>query len=261
MAQVVDPESQHGLQERQIVFIARLDTKISIQMLAELIGGHVGGFPAVICHHKLPQCVPMVFGTGKMAVVGTLSIYDALLSTYQLMDSLSRVNVFPRLHAIKVCNVVCSLYVGHCINIEAIARDFPFKCNFDKELFGGLHFTYRENYKSKHDKKPQTTVFIIFSTGNVVITGGTTKQSIRKDLKAMIPLLRHYRAKSEGRHKSKVGVGEAVDTLALESASGGKKRKLPGSQANGRRKKQKVPFGYKKPSPIPYTCVCGHCSA
>jgi TATA-box binding protein (TBP) (component of TFIID and TFIIIB) len=212
-----------------------------------------------------------MFEPGAMHVVGPDNLDDATLATYLVMNDLRKVNVFPFLHATRVCNVVCSASMGHWINIEGIAAKYQWRCTLS-EVFEGLHFTWKTDYSRGPGKKPKVTMVIIFDTGRVVITGGTTFEEIQSHFKGIIPILRQFKVdrkpistfKRKLKAKAKAAAAaaaadrdsctvgepdmehELIGELGLMHVSGLKRPLLDSAQKSApRAKRHKPTFGYE----------------
>lgn len=222
---------QESIQTHQAVYNARLATYINIYLIAEVIKGHVSRFPAATVKMLIPECAPMIFRTGSINIMGTRHEWDALLAIYMLLDKLREVDVYPRLHGCKISNVVVNAHMGHFIDVSGIARDYSDRCNYQKDMFGGLHFIYKVMYMGNNTKKPRSTVVIIFYTGSIVITGGRDQEELRDCLRGMIPILRKYR----------LDTPQVPVAPRASSAARGTRRRATGDAGNSTRRKRHRP--------------------
>jgi len=249
------PEA-YGLRVCNNVFSAKLLTEANMALVAEYLRGNLGKFPATIARPQVPTCSVMIFQkNGSFNVVGASHYSDALLASYLIIEELRKINIFPFLCDTEVENVVCSASLGHFINLAAIVKDFPLRCNYSEDVFGGIHFTWKRDYTNREGKKPNTTVVIIFSTGRIVITGGKTRDSIAETLKGILPLLRHYRCADLPASAKKCSIqneedlqkftDELVTREAVEKQET-KRKRTTAARSNQRKKRYKPSVGYAK---------------
>ncbi|MBL4665125.1 MAG: hypothetical protein JKY23_04130 [Nitrospinaceae bacterium] len=173
----------------------RTGCPIDISLLTELTYGHLSQrkFPAAIACMRLPTATQVIFHNGNYLLVGTHHRMDALLAAHLALRLLRRqMGLFPVFHRFVVCNVVCSLSLGHFLRVRDFYKDYRSRCMYNARKFDGCQFYYRRDpYRRR-----RATTFVIFSTGRIVITGGTSLVQEQGFLRNMLPLLRAYRCDS-----------------------------------------------------------------
>ena len=188
--------SAYPLTVHNLICAVRTDVSINVALAAELLGGKLAPskFPAAMCYGQLPTGTSVVFANGNLQQVGTHHISDAILSIHLLVRSMYlKMGIFPRLHHFKKCNVVCSVSLGHWIDVARLALENRTRCVYNPETFEGCHFTIqRDPFAQGH-----TTTFVIFRTGCIIITGGTSREAHVEDFKKMLPILRAYRCETQ----------------------------------------------------------------
>lgn len=203
----------YPLTTRNIVCTFCESIPLNTKLVAEVTRGRLSQrrFPAAISCMRDPTGTTVVFSNGNVLMVGTHHRMDALLATHLMLRTIRlKLNIFPRMYDLRVRNVVCSLSLGHFIDVERFYRDFRSRCMYNPEKFDGCQFYYRRDpYRRSH-----ATTFVIFATGRIVVTGATTLAQEQAYLRVMIPILRTYRCERRlppkiQRSKSARGRGRA----------------------------------------------------
>lgn len=261
-------EDVYPLRPCNIVFIssfhsqklgAAADPGLNVSLLAEVVGGHAKKFPATIICNRVPYCSTMIFSGGRMHVVGTKTMLDALLATYMAMEQLRQVGVYPSLYELYVCNRVFSASVGPWIDLDGIAKAYPTRSSHT-ELFEGLHFTVSRRYTRGHNQKARTRVAILFETGKLVLTGCKSNDEAVELFRNVMPILRKFRCTSKpastvrrSRKKRMRNVNEVAQALAEahshqvvieEAAAGTDVEQPPTPRRPQRAKRHKPSVGY-----------------
>lgn len=145
-------------------------------------------FPAVIMRIKEPKATALVFGKGKIQILGTKSVDDARLAGRRFARILRKVGFNTRFENFNVQNVVASVDTKMAIRLEGIAAnpDHYQYARYEPELFPGL--CYRV-------ESPKVT-FLVFSTGKVVAVGARSVEHIHSAWQKMYPILVGFRVQT-----------------------------------------------------------------
>lgn len=182
----------YPLTTQNLVCTSRLGVNINPRDLAELTCGYFkpSRFPAAICCVRLPTATCVVFANGNSQLVGTHHKMDALLVAHLLMREIYRnFRIFPKFHFFTVCNVVCSLSLGHYLDLPRFFKDHRNRCVYNVESFEGCQF-YIKRDPCQHNL---STTLVMFRTGRIVITGGTSRRQQLEHMRKLLPILRMYR--------------------------------------------------------------------
>jgi transcription initiation factor TFIID TATA-box-binding protein len=131
-------------------------------------------FPGLIYHTRQPKSAVLLFRSGKLVCTGTRSIVDVKNVINGLSKMLKKKNsgvlgavVKPQ---IQIQNIVASADLGTKIDLVMIAMTFGIeRIEYEPEQFPGLVYRIRE----------PKVVMLLFSSGKVVITGGTNISDIK----------------------------------------------------------------------------------
>lgn len=205
----------YGLALQNIVMSNRLGVPVNIGLVAELLSGRLNKekFPGAVCCMRLPTATSVIFENGIFQLVGTHHHMDAMLSTYLIVREIyTKLKIFPLLHHFFICDVVCSLSLGHYLDIARFCRDHRDVTVYNVETFEGCHFFIQSNPMVKQ----HTTTFVMFRTGRIVISGGVSVSEQLQYVRTMLPVLRRYKSDtlpktpSYGRKRSNIRVGVGV---------------------------------------------------
>ncbi len=129
-------------------------------------------FPGLIFKIENPKASSLLFSSGKIICTGTKSLEEAKQAIYKIIDELGKVELpcegDPE---IEVQNMVASGCVGGKLNLNEIVFKFD-NTEYEPEQFPGLV------YKLTNASKLQNITFLLFGTGNIVITGARNSDEI-----------------------------------------------------------------------------------
>ena len=157
---------------QNIVISVRMGIRLDLYKVAEVLFGTIDTrkFPAVIVRSRQPTVTFVIFSNGKVQVVGTSHVMDALLAVRQLAQALElKLGYRAVPHSFHIRNVVCSFSLGAHLNVAAFAEDHPLRSVYNSEAFEGCQFYLRRQHKGA--TKEQSTAFVLFNSGRIVITG------------------------------------------------------------------------------------------
>jgi transcription initiation factor TFIID TATA-box-binding protein len=131
-------------------------------------------FPGAVYRIKDPKIACLIFSSGKIVLTG-LRNYQALDEGIALVaKALKKAGMEPlKEPRIAITNMVCSYNLGKFININRLSVTLNLEnIEYEPEQFPGLV------YRIKDPK----IVVLIFSSGKIILTGGTNLTAIKKGL-------------------------------------------------------------------------------
>jgi transcription initiation factor TFIID TATA-box-binding protein len=121
-------------------------------------------FPGLFIRYNHPKCVVIIFRNGKLIITGLKSSNNIELVLKRLILNLDRIEsmkIMQQKIVGEIVNIVVTANLFRKINLDAAAITLT-NAIYEPEIFPGLV------YKSL---KPTRSVFLIFSTGKIVLTG------------------------------------------------------------------------------------------
>jgi transcription initiation factor TFIID TATA-box-binding protein len=138
-------------------------------------------FPGVCIHLSNPKCTILLFGNGKMVITGVKQIEDGEIVVTKVMEKLKQIGYdIQTSPTIRIVNLVISLNFQHHIDLDRASLNLIHSI-YEPEVFPGLIFRVQE---------PIKCVFLIFSSGKVILTGLKEEQSIVPSIKFLGKSLR-----------------------------------------------------------------------
>ena len=125
-------------------------------------------FPGAVFKLKEPKTAHLIFGTGKMVCVGAKSERQAKRAVMKVIQSLKENGILiVGKPTIKVVNIVTSARLGGQVNVEKAVYVLE-RTMYEPEQFPGLIYRMDE----------PKVVILIFTTGELVITGAKTEEEV-----------------------------------------------------------------------------------
>jgi transcription initiation factor TFIID TATA-box-binding protein len=145
-------------------------------------------FPGLVMRVEKPKATVLVFSTGKMVVTGLrqASFADEVVS--QVVQRIKKAKISVANPVITVQNIVASgdLHTNIDLNMAAVVMEYAM---YEPEVFPGLIYRMQD----------PKTVFLLFSTGKIVCTGGKTEEMVGEAVQKLSKEVREYGvAKGEG---------------------------------------------------------------
>ena len=129
-------------------------------------------FPGLIFKIENPKASSLLFSSGKIICTGTKSLAEAKRAIKRIVQELGKVGIkCSGRTGVEVQNMVASGSVGGKLNLNDIVFKFD-NTEYEPEQFPGLV------YKLVGAKKLQNITFLLFGTGNIVITGARSSKEI-----------------------------------------------------------------------------------
>ena len=131
-------------------------------------------FPGAVFHIADPKIACLIFSSGKIVMTGLRNDKALTDGLAVVIKSLKNAGIEPlNVPKVMITNMVCSYNLGRYINLNKLTVTLNVEnVEYEPEQFPGL--VYRI-----HDPK---IVVLIFSSGKIILTGGTTLENIKKGL-------------------------------------------------------------------------------
>ena len=156
---------------QNVVMTADLGVNLPLKRLAWTVPGisfNPKGFAAAIFYMRPPKSPMLLFSSGQMVCTGCKTRDEAVLAILNLRDVLKKYGIHCAHITWKPRNVVASVKFPFKVNVESIHKSYGSYSSFEPALFPGAVF-----------KPPGCNVtFLIFSSGNVVLTGARDEQQV-----------------------------------------------------------------------------------
>nr|MDO8115910.1 TATA-box-binding protein [Candidatus Sigynarchaeota archaeon] len=139
-------------------------------------------FPGLVMRVENPKATILIFSTGKMVVTGLRQASEAETVVDNVITKMKKAKVkIKNEPEITIQNIVASgdLHTSIDLNEAAIVME---NAMYEPEVFPGLI------YRMQNPK----TVFLIFSTGRIVCTGGKTKEIVGEAIERLVEQVKSY---------------------------------------------------------------------
>ena len=141
-------------------------------------------FPGLVYRLEEPKAAALLFGSGKIVCTGTQSPEQAKEATHKIIEELKEADVqITNKPEITVQNIVASSQLDATLNLNRIAFELV-GTEYEPEQFPGLVYRLDE---------PEV-VFLLFSSGNLVCTGGKTYEDVKEGIANMVEDLKEIGA-------------------------------------------------------------------
>ncbi|MDM7274954.1 MAG: TATA-box-binding protein [Thermoprotei archaeon] len=137
-------------------------------------------FPGLVYRLDQPKVTALIFKSGKMVVTGAKSVNQLVFAVKKILKTI--INKGIPIHGkpqIQIQNIVASANLGAIIDLEKAALALP-SSMYEPEQFPGL--IYRMS-------KP-VVVFLIFSSGKMVITGAKREEEVERAVNVIYETLK-----------------------------------------------------------------------
>lgn len=139
-------------------------------------------FPGLVFRLKRPKTATLIFSSGKMVCTGAKSEREARSAVRKVVRELKKNDiVILNRPVIEIQNMVASANLKRQVDLETGA-DILENVMYEPEQFPGL--IYRMG-----DPK---TVLLIFTSGKIVCTGGTSEKMVQRSVNNLYNLLEDY---------------------------------------------------------------------
>jgi transcription initiation factor TFIID TATA-box-binding protein len=132
-------------------------------------------FPGLVFRLKRPKTTTLIFRTGKMVCTGAKSVKTARSAIRKVIRELKKNGIIVLSKpVITIQNIVASANLQHKIDLEE-AADLLDNVMYEPEQFPGLIYRLKE----------PKTVMLVFASGKIVCTGGTSAKMIDKAINTL----------------------------------------------------------------------------
>jgi transcription initiation factor TFIID TATA-box-binding protein len=138
-------------------------------------------FPGLVMRIQNPKATILVFSTGKMVVTGLRDASEAEKVVNDVIKRIAKCKIKISNPQIIIQNIVASgdLKCSIDLNMAAVVMEYSM---YEPEVFPGLIYRMQD----------PKTVFLIFSTGRIVCTGGKTKEIVAQAVEKLYHAVREY---------------------------------------------------------------------
>ena len=140
-------------------------------------------FSALVARLRQPRATALIFSSGKCVVTGCKSEKDILLASRKFARIIQK-SGHPAVtfQEFKHQNFVAQADCGFPIHLESLAYGNPMFAHYEAEVFPGLVYRLQQ---------PKAT-FLVFVSGNVMITGCRSRQDVYDAWEAVYGLFKKY---------------------------------------------------------------------
>lgn len=161
-----------------------LDEKMDLNIIARKytdVEYNPERFPGLVMRIQNPKATILVFSTGKMVVTGLRDASEAERVVNEVIKRIAKCKIKIGNPQIIIQNIVASgdLKCSIDLNLAAVVMEYSM---YEPEVFPGLIYRMQD----------PKTVFLIFSTGRIVCTGGKTKEIVAQAVEKLYHAVREY---------------------------------------------------------------------
>ena len=187
---------------QNIVSTAELNCKINLKEIA-LQANNVKydpkKFSGLIMKIKEPKATALIFPNGKLVCLGAKNEEQSKHAIRKFAKIIKKLKYNVSLKNFKIQNIVGSCKLKFKLPLSALCHYITKKMNsrvaYEPELFPGLIYHYlspRNNSDDINETNPNI-VFLIFSSGNIIIAGAKTRNQIFESFSQVYPLLHMFK--------------------------------------------------------------------
>lgn len=198
------PPSSDLVTLANVVITASLQCTLDLQEIAWRYNGehNPNTFAAVQLRLPRPRITALVFSSGKIVATGAKNEHAAEVGLYIFYYMLWKVNPEARLERGIVQNIVSSGFLGANVRIDDMHRaiSLSLQSHYEPEIFPGFRLQIRD----------PSLKALVFAAGKVVLTGGKTREDIRKAWAILRKVVEKYQNFDEST--------EHIDIISLRAA-------------------------------------------
>ncbi|MHA1109676.1 MAG: TATA-box-binding protein [Promethearchaeota archaeon] len=171
------PEATYKIENVVATVVLDIVEKIDLNIIARRYADveyNPERFPGLVMRIEKPKATILVFSTGKMVVTGMRRADEAESVVQKVIRRIKKAKIEVSNPVITIQNIVASgdLHTLIDLNLAAVVMEFAM---YEPEVFPGLIYRMQD----------PKTVFLIFSTGRIVCTGGKTKEIVAEAVKKL----------------------------------------------------------------------------
>jgi transcription initiation factor TFIID TATA-box-binding protein len=173
-----EPDS---LKIENIVVSGSIADSIDLELISKKITGCVLNtkrFPGAVYHMQNPKSAALIFASGRIVITGLIILEDIPTALQNLLNILKHAKIACRdKPQVGVKNIVCSYNLGSPCNLTRIMIELMDTENieYEPEVFPGLVCRISD----------PKIVFLLFSSGKTIITGGTNMDDVTKGVEIL----------------------------------------------------------------------------
>lgn len=189
--EVTDGELDYKIENVVATVTLEIKEKIDLNVIARKYADveyNPERFPGLVMRIEKPKATILIFSTGKMVVTGLRKASEAEAVVDKVIKRIKKARIEVSNPEIIIQNIVASgdLHTNIDLNMAAVVMEYAM---YEPEVFPGLIYRMQD----------PKTVFLIFSTGRIVCTGGKTKEIVARAVKKLHEEVKEYGvAKEEG---------------------------------------------------------------
>ncbi len=132
-------------------------------------------FPGLVLRLDQPRSAALIFGSGKIVCTGTKSPDQAVEAVNNLIEIMKGIGIDVKgVESVEIQNIVASASLGKSVNLNRIAFELE-GTEYEPEQFPGLVYRMYE----------EDVVFLIFTSGKVICTGGKSIEQIERSIERL----------------------------------------------------------------------------
>ena len=125
-------------------------------------------FAAITLRTHIPHVTALLFGSGKIVCTGAKCVNGAVVAAHHFVDRLRALGYNARIMKVRTQNIVANAAFINNLDLDKLKRLTGCASSFESDLFPGLV------YRPAHTR----VVFLVFKTGEVVITGAHNEEEV-----------------------------------------------------------------------------------
>ena len=186
---------------QNIVSTANLDCELNLKAIALLLENAVYNpkrFSGLIMRIKEPKSTALIFNNGKMVVLGAKTEEDSKKASRRFAKTLKSLNFNVIFKNFRIQNIVASCDVKFEIRLNALNLYMTDKGkkahpHYEPEVFPGLIYRYSDNNSNYNENNNKLNlVFLVFSSGKIVIAGAKSRDQIYNAFNEFYALLNNF---------------------------------------------------------------------
>jgi transcription initiation factor TFIID TATA-box-binding protein len=170
-----------SLKIENIVVSGSIADAIDLELISDKIPGCVLNkkrFPGAVYHMQNPKSAALIFASGRIVITGLITPEDIPVALQNLLRDFRRAKIpcedNPQ---VAVKNIVCSYNLGSPCSLNRIMISLMDSENieYEPEVFPGLVCRITD----------PKVVFLLFSSGKTIITGGTNMEDVERSVEIL----------------------------------------------------------------------------
>jgi transcription initiation factor TFIID TATA-box-binding protein len=158
---------------QNVVVSVELKRKLDLKQITEAYKDaekNMNRFPGICLRLTKPKCAILMFSNGKMIITGLKYTKDAQVVVDKVIERLKHIEIeVKEKPKMEIVNIVISLALSNkYINLDEASLSLMHSI-YEPEVFPGLIYRVYEPFKA---------VFLIFSSGKIVLTGIKAEKNI-----------------------------------------------------------------------------------